>query len=162
MRALRRLRYIAAFVCGVLLPPYANAQESIIYLSCAGQLEFNTDAKREVKPSIVSVALDVNSNALQISDLWGCLLDMAPSTSERSGGLSCKGPLPVKVNDQEVSFALERTGAAYATRTTLTLNRYTGSLSVRSLAVALPAAKASWINFIAEGTYACSKQQRKF
>lgn len=161
MTVLRHSRYLSIFVLETFLL-CANAQESTTNLSCAGQLEFNTDAKREVKQSVVSVVLDTKSKVLQISDLWGCLMDMAPPSGGQSDGLSCISPLPVQVSEREFIFALDRTNTTYATKTTLTLNRYTGALSVQSFAVALPAAKASWSNFVVEGTYACTIQQRKF
>ena len=139
----------------------AGAQEAVTNLSCSGQVEFATDGRREVKRSSVNVALDLQAQVVEISDVWGCVLDFAVS-SGLSEGLSCNGRLPVSVSEREITFSREQASTKYATRTVFTLNRYSGSLTVNSLAIALPESRATWKSAFVTASFVCSSQQRRF
>ena len=155
-----------AVIVGVLnlvatVPGLAAAGETPVILSCVGDAEFNTDNRIERKPLSVDLALDVAAKTAQFSGMWGCLTDFAESTPTQLSD-ACLLTLPVFVSERDVSFTKAATGDRYATQTSFSLSRYTGTLSVRSFAVALPAAKAQWTNFIISAALSCAPQTRKF
>ena len=143
------------------VPALAAAGETPVILSRVGDAEFNTDNRIERKPLSVDLALDVAANTAQFSGMWGCLADFAESTPTQMSD-ACLRNLPVIVSERDVSFTKAATGDRYATQTSFFLSRYTGALTIRSLAVALPAAKAQWTNFIVSAALSCAPQTKKF
>jgi hypothetical protein len=156
---LRTRIIVTCWLSASMLPATVAAQVAAIVLGCQGEMEVTTDNRIEKKSLAVDVLLDVTERRAKFSDMWGCLADMGSSDS-RSG--ICISALPVSVSDQEVTFFKEQTNERYTTTTSFALNRYSGRLSVRSSAIALPAAQAKWTVFLLNANLACAPLAKKF
>ena len=147
------LAILAAFVAP------ASAEDSL-YLVCSGDIETTTDlTKKERTQETVDVVVDPVSSTVEIDGYWGCMADMGVADPTK---YKCLGKQPITVSEPEFRFFARSENEMFEGHTSFTINRYSGALSVNSMALARPAAKATWHFVSISARLQCSRQRKSF
>ncbi len=157
------MRIISKSLLGVLLYTVApaSALASPVQLHCTGEANSKLDGRSEKEKLEVDASFDPKRSMLQISGFWGCVADLG-ETGDPNPRHPCSAPIAVAVSEGEASATLEVTGINYGARTAVRLSRYSGDLSVASIAVAWPASNAKWSYFTVNASLLCVPQVKRF
>lgn len=158
MNTLNSTKLSVLAILSAFLAP-ASAQDSL-YLVCSGDIETTTDiTKKERNQETVDIVLDLVSSTVEIDGYWGCMADMGVAEPTK---FKCHGKQPITVSEPEFRFFAKSENEMFEGQTSFTINRYSGALLVNSMALARPAAKATWHFVSISARLQCSRQKKSF
>lgn len=134
----------------------------LLRLLCTGEITTTTDLQpKEVDRVALNVTIDTDKKFIEIPEDWSCFADIG-NVSNPNLRQACLGRLPLTIRDAEFVFFSESDGPWYKGQATLTINRYSGTLVVSSIASAKPAARAMWSIMHSSGSLTCTTPAKKF
>ncbi len=134
-----------------------------IRLLCSGEIITVTDLKqKEVDKVFLNVTIDLDKRTIRIPEFWGCYADIGNIDAPHKRQACAGEPLPLMITPEEFTFYDESEDWSFKGKTSLKINRYSGTLTISSTATAKPAAQAKWRILNADGNLMCATPAKKF
>jgi hypothetical protein len=134
-----------------------------IRLLCSGEIVSVTDLKKkEVDKLFLNVTIDLDKRTIRIPEFWGCFADIGNLDAPHKRQACAGEPLPITITPEEFTFHDKSEDWSFTGKTSLTINRYSGTLTISSIATAKPAARATWWIINTDGKLMCTTPTKKF
>ncbi len=149
------LNLVASLFAYSMIGVAQSQSDSTIGLKCTGTLEKFTDGVVSYEPTSIDVLINPGTATASINGWWGCM-------SMHETALCTAGTIPVSISGDEIKF-LESSNTSSQTSTSgFSINRYTGTFSVNSIASAKPQSGAVWGVIMYSAKLNCTQSQRRF
>lgn len=157
MKAVTKLVLVPWILVGSSI---CSAQE-ISNLECKGELRTESDyaPSNQTQMTSVDVRLDPQQKVISIDGWWGCVAHLG---EDFASAKKCGPNLPVVITESAVEYFGNSANEKYQGSTVVTINRFSGRMTVFSNATALPPAGAKWGHMMINGQFTCKSSKKLF